>query len=138
MTSTPTPEHASLRFGSAIGEHNRASGWLRASAVATTIYALLLGLLVVVIYSEDHSVVVPLVALSGAGFGIATMMVAARRRWTAWLAAVYALIALAADGPHQIPDILHPQSLPHTAGSVILIVVALASLAIAGTAGLRH
>ena len=131
MISAPTPDDTSVGSGSSVVERAEARDWLKASEVATTAYALLLALLVVIIYSEDHSVLVPLVVLSGFGFGVAIVMAATRRPRTAWLAAAYALIALAADGPHQIPEILHPNSVTHTTGAVILMVAGVACLAIA-------
>ncbi|MBJ7595204.1 MAG: hypothetical protein DLM67_09560 [Candidatus Nephthysia bennettiae] len=120
------------------GAGSEAGGWLSASAAATAAYALLVALLVVVIYFEDHSVLVPLVVFSGAGFVVAAVMAATRRRWTAWLAAAYSVITLAADGPHQVPAILHPVSATHAVGGVILIVAGVTAIAIAVRAGVRR
>jgi hypothetical protein len=110
---------------------SEAQGRLTLSAAVVAAYALLLALLVVIIYSEDHSVLVPLVVLSAAGLVVAAVMGATRRRWTAWLAAVYSLGVLVADGPHQVPEILHPQSVTHTAGALILLIVGVAAIAFA-------
>jgi hypothetical protein len=131
VTSAPTPDHTSVGPGSSVVERTEARDWLKASEAATTAYSLLLALLVVIIYSESHLVLVPLVVLSGVGFAVAITMAATRKPRTAWLAAAYAVIALAADGSHQIPEIVHPHSVTHTAGAVILIVAAATSLAIA-------
>ncbi|HVA87665.1 MAG TPA: hypothetical protein VNF73_15275 [Candidatus Saccharimonadales bacterium] len=49
-----------------------------------------------------------------------------------------ALITLAADGPHQIPEILHPEAITHTVVAVFLIVAGLVAAAIALRAGVRH
>src|SRR5664280_3076934 len=116
MTNALSPERAWFRSALTVGDRTRVGVWPRASAAATAAYALLLALLVAIIYSEDHSVLVPLVVLSGAGLVVSAVMAATRRRWTAWLAALYSLIAVAADGPHQVPEILHPNSVAHTIG----------------------
>ena len=67
---------------------------------------------------------------------VAAVMAATRKRWTAWLAAVYSVIALVADRPHQVPEILHPVSVTHTVGAVILLVVGVVAIAVALRAAL--
>lgn len=131
MTGTPTSQPRRFPPGSAASREAEPGGWVKASSAATAGYALLLALLVIIIYTEDHSVVVPLVVLSAAGFAVAAGMAISGRRSTAWVAAVYTLVALAGDGPHQIPEILHPQSPTHTVGAVVLIAGGLASLVVA-------
>ncbi len=131
MTGTPTSQPRSLPPRPAASPQARRGGWMKASAATTAAYALLLALLVIIIYTEDHSVLVPLVVFSAAGFAVAAAMAVSGRRSTAWAAVGYSLIALAADGPHQIPEILHPQSADHTAGAVVLIAGGLASLGVA-------
>jgi hypothetical protein len=127
-------ESTAQRAESAVGSEAR--GRLMLSATAVAAYALLLALLVVIIYFEDRSVLVPLLVVSAAGLVVAALMVATRRRWTAWLAAVYSLAALVADGPHQVPEILHPASVTHTVGAVILLVVGAVAIAVALRAAL--
>lgn|SRR5487761_470730 len=127
-------ESTAQRAEEAVGSEAR--GRLILSAAVVAAYALLLALLVVIIYFEDHSVLVPLVVLSAAGLVVAAVMAATRRRWTAWLAAVYSLVVLVGDGPHQVPEILHPQSVTHTVGAVILLIVGVAAVAIALRAAL--
>ena len=95
-------------------------------------------LLVVIIDFEDHAVLVPLVVLGAVGLVVATVIATTRRRWTAWLAAAYALLTLVADGSHQVPAILHPQSVTHLVGAAILIVAGLGAIAIAIKAGVNH
>ncbi|MEO8572121.1 MAG: hypothetical protein ABI553_10535 [Chloroflexota bacterium] len=115
-----------------VGPSGRQPGaLLKASAVATAAYALLLGLLVVIIYLEDQSITVPLVVLSAVGFIVAAVMTATHRHWTASLALAYSLIALAGDGPHQIPEIVNPTSASHTIFAVLLIVGGLVAIAFA-------
>ena len=100
-------------------------------AVAVGVYALLIGLLVIVIYLEDKNVNVPLVVLFVLGALVATVAAWARRTWAAWLALGYSVITLAADAPHQGPELLHPTTAVHTAGAAILLVAGAAAVVVA-------
>lgn len=116
-----------------------AHGSLRTAALATGCYALLIGLLAVIIYSEDHTITVPLVVLSAIGLVLAAVMLTSGRRWTAWVAIGYALITLAGDAPHQLAALAHPSASPsHTVGGIVLIAAGLAALATAARAGMAR
>lgn len=109
-----------------------AHGALRTAALMTGSYALLIGLLAVIIYSEDHTITVPLVILSTIGLVLTAVMLFSGKRWTAWVATGYALITLAGDTPHQLPALAHPSASPsHTVGGIVLIAAGLAALATA-------
>lgn len=122
----------------AIGASGRHASLLRASAMATTVYAILLGLLVLVIFLENGSITVPLVILSGVGLVVAAVMATTRQHWTAWLAAAFSLIALAGDGPHAIPQIVNPQSVVDVAAAVAVMAGGLVALAFALRAALSR
>ena len=139
MTTTPSQgQHSALPPDVPISQHGEVRNRLRATASAAAAYALLLALLVLVIFLEDHSVLVPLVVLSAVGLVAAVVTATVQRRWTAWPVVIYALVVLAADGPHQIPAIVHPESLPHAVGGVILIIAGLATLVIAVRAAVKQ
>jgi uncharacterized membrane protein (UPF0136 family) len=127
-------ESEARRVPTGVGSEARSR--LMVSAAVVAAYALLLAVLVVIIYFEDRSILVPLVVVSAAGLIVAAVMAATRKRWTAWLAAVYSVIALVADGPHQVPEVLHPVSVTHTVGAVILLVVGVVAIAVALRAAL--
>ncbi len=138
MTTTPWQEHPSLPSDVPTNRPTAVRNALTSAAIATAAYALLLALLVLVIYLEDHSVLIPLVVLSAAGLAVAGLSATVRRRWTAWPMVIYALVVLAADGPHQIPAIVHPESLPHAVGGVILLLAGLATLVMAIRAAVKQ
>lgn len=121
-----------------IGASGRQASLLKASVMATAVYAILLGLLVVVIYLENGSVTVPLVILSGVGLVVAAVMATTHQHWTAWLAAAFSLIALAGDGPHAIPQILNPQSVVDVVAAVIVMAGGLVALAFAVRAAISR
>lgn len=120
--------------GTEIGQTRTAP--LAICAAAVGVYALLIGLLVVVIYLEDRTLNVPLVVLFVLGALVAAVAAWARRAWTAWLALAYSVLTLAADAPHQVPELLHPTSAVHTTGAAILLLAGAAAVMVALWAGL--
>jgi protein-S-isoprenylcysteine O-methyltransferase Ste14 len=62
------------------------------------------------------------------GLAVAAVVLTVRERWTLWLAAVYSAVTLLADGPHQVPELVHPTSVFHTVGAVLLLVAGVAAL----------
>lgn len=91
-------------------------------------YAVLIALLVGVIYLEDRSILLPLVVLSVAGLAVAAVVLTLKARWTLWLATVYSAVTLLADGPHQVPELVHPTSVVHTVGATLLLLAGVAAL----------
>lgn len=94
-------------------------------------YAALIGLLVIIIFGEDHQVNVPLTVLCVLGLAVAAAVGTTRRRWTAWLAVAYSAVTLAADAPHQVPELMHPTSTGHTVGAAVLLIVGVAAVLVA-------
>ncbi len=121
-----------------IGASGRQASLLRASAMATAVYAILLGLLALVIYLENGSITIPLVILSGVGLVVAAVMATTHQHWTAWLAAAFSLIALAGDGPHAIQQILNPHSVVDVTAAVAVMAGGLVALAFAVRAALSR
>lgn len=117
---------------------DRHASLLRASAIATAVYAILLGLLALVIYLENGSITLPLVILSGVGLVVAAVMATTHQHWTAWLAAVFSLVALAGDGPHAIQQIVNPQSVVDVVAAVAVMAGGLVALAFALRAALSR
>lgn len=99
-------------------------------------YAVLIGLLVLVIASEDHQTNVPLVVLCVVGLAVAAVTAGISARWTPWLALVYSALTLAADAPHQLPELAHPRTATHTVGALILLIAGIVSVIAAVWAGL--
>lgn len=101
---------------------------LRICAAVVGAYALLIGLLVIIIFFEDGVLNVPLIVLFAIGVVVAVVARWARRGWAAWVAVAYSVGTLAADGPHQIPELLRPTSAVHTAGAAILVLAGAVSI----------
>ena len=93
-------------------------------------YAVFIALLIGVIYLEDHSILVPLVVLSVVGLAVAAVVLTMKERWTLWLATVYSAVTLLADGPHQVPELVHPTSVFHTVGAALLLLAGVAALVV--------
>jgi hypothetical protein len=109
---------------------------VRICAAVVGAYAALIGLLVLVILAESRQVNVPLVVLCVLGLAVAAVTARVRRGWTLWLALAYSAFTLAADAPHQLPEIVHPTTATHTIGAAVLLAAGVVAVVVVIWAGL--